>query len=178
MNTSHQRGFSMLELMVAVTVLGILFGIGVPSFNAMIRNNRVASNTNEIVLALSVARSEAVRRGLPVSVCAATTPTSSTCVAAGASNWANGWIVFTDATGAAGAVNGPADAILQRFDGVPNGIALTSNSHGFVRFAATGLPTSVETIFTLKHSQCTGNNRRMIKLTITGRVNTNKVACS
>lgn len=177
MNTSPQRGFSMLELMVAVTVLGILFGIGVPSFNAMIRNNRVATNTNEIVLALSVARSEAVRRGLPVSVCASNAAHTA-CVAAAQPNWANGWFVFTDATGAAGAINGPADEILQRFDGVPNGIALTTNSHGFVRFAATGLPTSVETIFTLKHSQCTGINRRTIKLTITGRVNTNKVACS
>lgn len=176
MNTSHQRGFNLLELMIGISVLGILFAIGVPSFNEMIRNNTVVSNTNELVVALSMARSEAVRRGLPVSVCGSNAAQTA-CVGAAQPNWANGWLVFTDATGGAGVVNGPADEILQSFDAVPGGIALTTNDLGFVRFAATGLPT-VETIFTVKHAQCTGNNRRTVRITVTGRVNTNKVACS
>jgi type IV fimbrial biogenesis protein FimT len=179
MNTRQHRGFNVIELMFAITVLGVLLAMGVPSFLEMIRNNRVVANTNEVVVALSMARSEALRRGIPISVCAATTPSSSTCVAATAGNWANGWIVFTDANGTAGAISA-GDEVLQRFDSVTGGVLLTTNNRGFVRFAATGLPASgaVETTFSVKHSECSGSNRRIVRITVTGRLNTNKVACS
>ena len=65
-----QRGFTLLELMITVAVLAILLSLGVPSFAETIRNNRVAAQTNELVTALSLARSEASKRGMPVSVCA------------------------------------------------------------------------------------------------------------
>lgn len=179
MNTLRQRGFNVIELMVAVAVLAVLFSIGVPSFSAMVRNNRVVANTNELVVAFAVARSEALRRGLPVTVCGAADLTGTTCVATGASNWAKGWIVFTDASGTAGVVDGPTDEVLQSFDAVPVGITLTSNSHGFVRFAATGLPAAgaADTVLTIKHNVCTGNNKRTVKITTTGRLNTTKSAC-
>ena len=70
MHTRYQQGFNLLELMAALAVLGILFSLGVPSFSQMIRDNRVVANTNELVVALSVARSEAVKRGVPMTVCA------------------------------------------------------------------------------------------------------------
>ena len=63
MSKHSQYGFNVLELMVAVAVLGVLLGLGVPSFTQMIRDNRVVADTNELVVALSAARSEAVKRG-------------------------------------------------------------------------------------------------------------------
>ncbi len=184
MNTGFQRGFNLLELMAALAVLGILFAIGVPSFTQMIRNNRVVANTNELVVALSAARSEAVRRGLPIAVCARTGPTTDVCQSGTANNWGNGWLVYTDAAGAAGTINA-GDEILQRFDAVPGGLTLlssdpSSNGVPFVRFASTGLPAvgSADTTFTIKHEVCTGNNRRIVKITMTGRLHTNKGACS
>ncbi len=62
----------------------------------MIRNNRVVADTNELVVALSVARSEAVKRGLPAGVCARTGPTSDECRTGTDNDWSNGWLVFTD----------------------------------------------------------------------------------
>ncbi len=96
MNTRFQHGFNLLELMAALAVLGILFSLGVPSFTQMVRDNRVVAETNELVVALSVARSEAVKRGLPVAVCARTGPTTNVCQTGTSNNWANGWLVFTD----------------------------------------------------------------------------------
>lgn len=56
------RGFTLVELMVALAVLAILLAIGVPSFRQLIETNRAASQVNELIGALHTARSEAVRR--------------------------------------------------------------------------------------------------------------------
>ena len=179
MDTRLQQGFSLLELMTAVAVLGILFGLGVPAFTQMIRNNRVVANTNELVVALSAARSEAVKRGLPIAVCARTGPTTDVCRGGTASNWSSGWLVFVDAAGTAGVVDA-GDEIVQRFDAVPAGVTVLTNNRPVVRFGATGLPPSgaVDTTFTIRHTDCAGDNRRTVKITATGRLHTNKGACS
>jgi len=59
----RHRGVTLVELMVALTVLAVLLGVGVPSFARMMAANRMASRTNELVGALNLARMEAVRRG-------------------------------------------------------------------------------------------------------------------
>jgi type IV fimbrial biogenesis protein FimT len=179
MNTVAQRGFNLLELMAAITILGILLAVGVPSFTEMIRNNRVVATTNELVVALSAARSEAVRRGLPVAVCARTGPTTDVCRTGTENNWATGWLVFTDAAGTAGTIDA-GDEILQRFDAAPSAVTLLTNNLPSVRFNASGLPPSgaADTTFTVKHNVCTGNNRRLVKMSLTGRLSTNKRPCT
>jgi prepilin-type N-terminal cleavage/methylation domain-containing protein len=179
MDTRSQQGFSLLELMTAITVLGIVLGVGVPSFTRMIHNNRVVADTNELVVALSAARSEAVKRGLPTSVCARTAPTSDVCRTGTASNWSSGWLVFVDPAGTAGVIDA-GDEILLRFDAAGAGVTVLSNERPWVRFAATGLPPSgaVDTTFTIKHAECVDNNRRTVKISATGRLHTNKGACS
>src|SRR5262245_25530334 len=98
-HSTTAKGFTLLELMTAISVMAILLSIGVPSFIQIIRNNRITAQTNELVAALNVARNESIKRGIPVSVCSSTN--SATC--AGSGTWGTGWIVFTD-TGAAGSV--------------------------------------------------------------------------
>lgn len=65
---TRARGFTLIELMIVVTVLGIVMAIGVPSFNTMIMNNRLAAASNDVAGALHFARAEAVRRGRTVQV--------------------------------------------------------------------------------------------------------------
>ncbi|TNF61933.1 MAG: prepilin-type N-terminal cleavage/methylation domain-containing protein, partial [Burkholderiales bacterium] len=64
-----QSGFTLIELMVTITVLAVLLGVGVPSFQATIQGNRITTAANDLVAALQYARSEAVRRGVNVTVC-------------------------------------------------------------------------------------------------------------
>ncbi len=84
-------GFSLIELMVTLAVVAILLTIGVPSFSTMIKNSRLATATNNISTAISFARSEAIKRGVRVTIC-----TSSDGASCDAASWDDGWIVFTD----------------------------------------------------------------------------------
>jgi type IV fimbrial biogenesis protein FimT len=100
---THSAGFTILELMITVSILAVLLGIGVPAFGDIIRNNRLATETNNLVGALNLARAEAAKRGIPVAVCAAAItvpPAAPSC--SGGTDWSNGWLVFTDRIGVEG----------------------------------------------------------------------------
>lgn len=85
------RGFTLVELMVTVAIAAVLLVIAVPSFTLAMNTNRLAALTNDMVTSLQIARMEAIRRGVPVSVCGSTD--GATCAAD--ENW-TGWIVFAD----------------------------------------------------------------------------------
>jgi len=63
---SSPSGFTLLELMVVIAVIAILATIAIPAFQDLIKTNRVASQTNELVALVTLARSEAVRRSTTV----------------------------------------------------------------------------------------------------------------
>ena len=62
------RGFTIMELMITIVVLGFLAALAVPSFSQMITRNNLAAASNDLVVALLTARSEAVKRECRVSV--------------------------------------------------------------------------------------------------------------
>jgi type IV fimbrial biogenesis protein FimT len=176
-SAKNAAGFTLLELMIAITVLGILLGIGVPAFQDTIRNNRTAAQANELITAIATARSEASRRGMPVSICAGNAGQTA-CAGANTNSWANGWVVFTDLTGTAGSIDA-GDRILQTWPAISPRLTLTSGNTGFVRFGSNGapIPVTAAITFDLQHSGCTGLNHRRIQLNSTGRVNLTKQAC-
>jgi type IV fimbrial biogenesis protein FimT len=88
------RGFTLVELAITVVVLSVLMAMAAPLFTAMSNGNRLTSNANEIVAAMQIARSEAVRRNARTSFCQSTNGTTCSDV----SPW-QGWLVFADANG-------------------------------------------------------------------------------
>jgi type IV fimbrial biogenesis protein FimT len=84
------RGFTLIELMVSITVAAILLGIAIPAFRSFLQNDRDTGQANSLVESLSYARSEAVKRASPngVTVCP-----SANGAACDAGPWTEGWIV-------------------------------------------------------------------------------------
>lgn len=64
------RGFTLIEMMVTIAVMAIIAGIAFPNLRDFVVNNRVSTQTNEFVAVLNFARSEAIKRGADVRVCA------------------------------------------------------------------------------------------------------------
>lgn len=128
------RGFTLVELVITVAIVGILVTVGIPSFSDMMANSRMTSLTNDLVSEIYVARSEAVKRNVAVSICSSTD--QATC--ANSNNWATGWIIFTD-FGVPGVVDG-VDQIL--FIHQPaNGNMTLNVDRSFTRFLPTGFST-------------------------------------
>lgn len=63
---SRHRGFTIIELMIAVVILSIFIMLAAPSFAAWIMNTRIRTTTESVVSGLQLARNEAVRRNLAV----------------------------------------------------------------------------------------------------------------
>jgi type IV fimbrial biogenesis protein FimT len=88
----RSRGFTLIELMVTLSVAAILLAIGVPSFINVLVGNRLATQSNEIVSAFHIARGEAIKRNQPVRLCRAAGVASTTC--AGAGVWEH-WVILS-----------------------------------------------------------------------------------
>jgi type IV fimbrial biogenesis protein FimT len=62
-------GFTLLEFMFAIALLAVLVGLGVPGLTDFVRSSRMSSAANDIISDFALARSEAVKRGVPVTLC-------------------------------------------------------------------------------------------------------------
>ncbi|MBI1904762.1 MAG: GspH/FimT family pseudopilin [Rhodocyclales bacterium] len=114
------RGFTLIELMITVAILAILLGVGVPSFVDYIRNSRTSTQVNELATALNTARSEAIARGVPVSVsaCSVAPDVSPNDCAAGGLSFEQGWCIHLGDAGAAPAATCTAANQLRRHEGM------------------------------------------------------------
>lgn len=122
------RGFTLIELMVTLSILAIMMTVAAPSFTSFKRNSELTSAANTFVAMLGTARSEAMKR----SVITVALPTDG-------SNWANGWIVFVDNN-----FNGTYEAstdilITQSQDALPSYLSMTKNgTAGFFKYNGSG----------------------------------------
>ncbi len=85
---SH-AGFTLVELLVTVAIAAVLMAVGVPAMTSFLSDQAAAANADEFAEALRFARSEAVKRGDSVSLCASTNLTAC------GEDWKAGWIVST-----------------------------------------------------------------------------------
>lgn len=169
------QGFTLVELVVTLAVAAIIMAAAVPSFRSMIQNNRVATQTNEFVTALNLSRSEAVKRGVPVTICRSSSQTACTA----GPNWEVGWIVFTDG-GVPGTVDGT-DTVLRVHGALSGGTTLASTQVvSSLQYLANGMlsipPAAVRT-FQVQISGCTGTAARAVQISPTGRTNVTQQAC-
>ncbi len=84
-------GFTLIELLMTLIVVSIVVSLGAPALSDIIRNNRLTTQTNALVTALNLSRSEAIRRNVNITICASSD--QATCTNDG---WENGWIIMDD----------------------------------------------------------------------------------
>lgn len=117
------RGFTLIEMLVVMTIGAILVAAAVPSFRTLIANTRASNGTNALSGTFEYARSEAIRRGVIVSVCRSLNPNAAPAAlacsnAAGgvfaAGDWASGWVMFAKyGAGASDLYEDGVDVLLQ-----------------------------------------------------------------
>jgi len=113
-------GFTIIELMVTLAVAAVLLSIATPNFRDLIQNNRLTTEINTLSASLNLAKSEAIKRGIPVTLCKSNDFDSSpSCVAA--ANWHDGWIVWADGDGD-GALD--ANEVIRVVNGLTSGTTL------------------------------------------------------
>ena len=141
MNPGTQRGFTLYELLVTVLVMGVIFGFGVPNLLEFTRNNRMAATANDLVTALLLARSEAVKGRTTVTLCASPEPIDNnpSCDAdASDPDSEGGYIAWVD-TDRDAVVDAGETLLLQRDD--PQDITVLGDS-GYVQFGVNGFVTT------------------------------------
>jgi type IV fimbrial biogenesis protein FimT len=91
-------GFTLLELMVVITIVAVLMALGAPSYRYVTNSNRVSAEVNALLGDLQFARSEAIKEGATVTVCPTANPPATPPICnPGSTEWDQGWIV-TSAT--------------------------------------------------------------------------------
>lgn len=127
-----QSGFTLVELMITLLLVGVLATLGVPSYRSFVINQQLSAASTDFLVSLLQARSEAVRQGKIVSIF----PNNG-------SSWASGWYLSVVnnncvATGAAFGINQtPGDFVSINTTASNNAFGHTTPSFSF---AATGFP--------------------------------------
>jgi type IV fimbrial biogenesis protein FimT len=119
MNASfkNQRGLSLVELVGTISIIAVINALAAPTLSESIRRNQLQSQADRVLTTLNLARSEAVKRNVPVSVCRSSN--GSTCTG----SWEDGWIVFSNADGD-DSVDAGVDEVIRVYDAMTDGHSL------------------------------------------------------
>lgn len=92
MTQAHERGFTLLEALVVLAVLGVLLAMAAPSLSNLRQKHQMQSQAEQLQASLMLSRSEALRRQQRVTLCVR--GEDQDCASEG--TWAQGWMVFVD----------------------------------------------------------------------------------
>ncbi|MRT01054.1 prepilin-type N-terminal cleavage/methylation domain-containing protein [Ralstonia pickettii] len=123
------RAFTLIELLAVVAILAILLAVAIPSFAPMLNSNRLFAIQTEVISSLALARSEAAKRGVPVSM------VSSTASGVVGNEWGPGWFVWVDSN-----ANGVVDSgeVLRAHEALSSGLTLSVPNSGVIKFDSHG----------------------------------------
>jgi type IV fimbrial biogenesis protein FimT len=151
--TPSNRGFTLIEMMVAIAVLAILSMIAVPSFREASLSSQLRSSANNFIATANFARSEAIKRGTAVTMCVSTD--GSSCASGG---WEQGWIVSSGTT------------VLQHQSAAPSGFKMSAIGNiASLSFQAIGVGATPATLTVCRATPTVGSQERVVTLDATGR---------
>ena len=154
-------GFTLPELLVAITIVSVLIIFAIPSFNSAIRSNRLTTCSNEFITSLSFARTEAIKRGRHV------------VLRKTGANWENGWQVFVDVDRSTPAkenvIDTGTDIELKVYSALPANFTLRGNNNfvNFIRYQPDGTSNQIGSFAVCHNEEISG--AKLITVNSVGR---------
>ncbi len=166
----RQRGFSLIELVMALSIGSILISVAIPNLKVVVQNNRIQSQIGDFMSDLNLARSEAIKQGRRVTICKSANGSSCTT----SNGWDQGWIVFVENNG-----NGLLDdgeIVLRVHSSLSGGNTMSSigNIDNYISYVANGFSRTNNNVIqtgsiALCDSRQDDTEARAVRINATGR---------
>ncbi len=164
------RGFTLIELVMTLSLAALMLTLGVPSMRDLVRNNRLTTVTNQFVSSLNIARSEAIKQGRNATICVSDTQNSCS-----GTNWRLGWLAWVDSD-QDGNLDFPQE-VLRIVEPQANSIQITSTQNSF-RIDSQGAVNNPNTLLVVCDDR-SGETGRRLRVMATGGISLNSQhACS
>ncbi len=159
----QSRGFTLIELMIVLAILGVILSIALPGFSEVSLSTRLKAYANELVSSTYLARSEAIKRNTPMKLCVSDNGTS-----CASGNWNQGWIVID-----------PNDVVIRRQQALFAGYSVTDTLAGgatLITFQSSGLSSTAVNMKVCRKTPTPGGQERTVSITATGKPRVTRTA--
>ena len=168
-----EHGFTIIELMITLSIAAILLAVGIPSMSDFIANNKITSQGNILVSFLQNSRMEAVKTNRTTQVCVENDDSTNSC---DGGNWATGLKLWSDKDN-----DNTVDAneVIRFYNASPGDITITAAGFAnanYIEYKATGISDSTGS-FDVCDTSRAGETGRRITINSTGRVSSQSIVC-
>ena len=152
-----QRGLTLIELLASVAVLAILTGVGVPSFQSVMANQKQTTAVNAYIASFQQARMRAVARSGQVVLC----PSANGITCTGGLSWEHGWLIYDDDN--RNRRHDIGETVVAAFTALPHGLSATSSvGRPQLVYRSDGSATGSNLRLTLCDQRGTGHARAIV----------------
>ena len=164
------QGFTLIELSITLAIVGVLVALVVPNVRDFSLSSKLTNYANDFIASVALARSEAIKRNLPVTLCAAScASTASTCSCANSGGWEQGWVMLWDSQ-SDGNLGDDASDLLTRHASLDTGLRFTeTNNLRRLTFQPSGVGSTQASLTLCQDTPSDGIKEKIVTVSATGR---------